>query len=62
MDGIIYTLQDFFLHTKSITYLLMGPALFGFVGLIVTIPLHLIYASGRRREKRIKNIEKAGNL
>ena len=32
MDGIIYTLQDFFLHTKSITYLLMGPALLGFVG------------------------------
>ncbi len=32
MDGIIYTLQDFYLHTKSITYLLMGPALLGFIG------------------------------
>ena len=32
MDGIIYTLQEFYLHTKSITYLLMAPALLGFIG------------------------------
>jgi|APSaa5957512622_1039677.scaffolds.fasta_scaffold05432_2 hypothetical protein len=28
MDTIFYTLQDFMLHTKSITYLLMGLSLF----------------------------------
>ncbi|GBC62322.1 hypothetical protein DENIS_3291 [Desulfonema ishimotonii] len=27
MHGIIYTLQDFMLHTKSITYILMGVGL-----------------------------------
>jgi hypothetical protein len=29
---MIYTLQDFLLHTKSITYILMGLILVGMVG------------------------------
>ncbi len=31
MDGIYYTLQDFMLHTKSVTYIVMAAALCGFV-------------------------------
>ncbi len=31
MDGIYYTLQDFMLHTKSVTYIVMVIALCGFV-------------------------------
>ena len=32
MEGIFFTLQDFFAHTKSITYQLLVPALLGFIG------------------------------
>ncbi len=32
MERIFYTLHDFMLHTKSITYILMGVALVSFVG------------------------------
>ena len=32
MEQVIYTLHEFMLHTKSITYILMGCALAGFVG------------------------------
>ncbi len=31
MDGIYYTLQDFMLRTKSVTYIVMVIALIGFV-------------------------------
>jgi hypothetical protein len=29
MDGMIYTLQDFMLHTKSVTYVIMVVSLIG---------------------------------
>jgi len=29
MDNVFYTLYDFFLHTESVTYLLIIPALLG---------------------------------
>jgi len=29
MDGVFYTLHDFMIHTESITYLLIVPALLG---------------------------------
>jgi hypothetical protein len=32
MNEMIYTLQDFYLHTKGVTYLLMVLALFGVAG------------------------------
>lgn len=32
MESMIYTLHDFMLHTKTITYVLMGVALVSFVG------------------------------
>ena len=32
MENGFYTLQDFFYHTKSITYILMVAALVGIVG------------------------------
>jgi hypothetical protein len=31
MDGIFYTLQDFFTHSKGVAYVLMGIALLSFV-------------------------------
>jgi hypothetical protein len=31
MHSIIYTLQDFMVHTKNVTYVLMGVALIAFV-------------------------------
>ena len=31
MEGAFYTLQDFMMHSKSVTYLLMVAALFAFV-------------------------------
>jgi hypothetical protein len=32
MDDIIYTLQDFMLHTESVTYIIMGISLIGVAG------------------------------
>ena len=32
MEGMFYTLHDFMVHTKGVTYILMVLALFGFVG------------------------------
>lgn len=32
MAGVFYTLQDFLVHTKNITYILMLPGLFGLLG------------------------------
>lgn len=31
MEGVFYTLQDFMMHSKGVTYLLMVAALFAFV-------------------------------
>lgn len=33
MEGIFYTLQDFFTHSKSVTYVMMGLALLAFVAI-----------------------------
>jgi hypothetical protein len=32
MDVVFHTLHDFMAHTKNITYILMVPALLGFIG------------------------------
>jgi hypothetical protein len=32
MDGIFYTLHDFMVHTKNISYILMAVALIGLAG------------------------------
>ncbi len=32
MDVVFHTLHDFMVHTKNITYILMVPALVGFIG------------------------------
>jgi hypothetical protein len=44
MEGIYYTLQDFLLHTESITYLLMGAGLLGMLGF-------WFFLTGRDEEK-----------
>jgi len=31
MDGVFYTLQDFFVHAEGVTYVMMGLALVCFV-------------------------------
>jgi hypothetical protein len=33
MEGLFYTLQDFFTHSKGVTYVLMGLALLAFVAI-----------------------------
>jgi len=45
MDALFYTLHDFLLHSKSITYMLMGVIL---VGLL----LFWLFLSGRDEKKR----------
>ncbi len=32
MEHLIYTLQDFMLHTETITYIIMGLSLFAILG------------------------------
>jgi hypothetical protein len=32
MESVFYSLQDFMLHTKTVTYVLMGLGLFGLFG------------------------------
>jgi len=32
MENMIYTLQDYMLHTENITYIIMGMSLVGIVG------------------------------
>ncbi len=45
MNSLFYTLHDFLLHAKSITYMLMGAVL---VGLL----LFWLFLSGRDEKKR----------
>jgi hypothetical protein len=45
MDSLFYTLHDFLLYSKSITYILMGAVL---VGLL----LFWLFLSGRDERKR----------
>ena len=43
MEHIIYTLQDFMLHTKGITYLIMG-------GILVFMPLYWWFLTDREND------------
>jgi len=45
MDSPFYTLHDFLLHSKSITYMLMGAVLIGLL-------LFWLFLSGRDEKKR----------
>lgn len=40
MDTVFYTLHDYMVHTKGITYLIMG-------GLLIALPLFWWFLSGR---------------
>lgn len=45
MDRVFYTLQDFMLHSKSITYILIG-------GILIGLMLFWIFLAGRDEKKR----------
>ncbi|MBF0377836.1 MAG: hypothetical protein HQK72_10185 [Desulfamplus sp.] len=45
MEHIFYTLQDFMVHTKGITYLIMG-------GLLVGLPLFWLFLTGRDEKNK----------
>lgn len=45
METVFYTLHDFLLHSKSITYMLMG-------GILVGLMLFWFFLSGRDEKKR----------
>ena len=45
MESIFYTLQDFMLHSKNITYIVMGIVL-------IALPLFWRFLSGRGEKKR----------
>jgi hypothetical protein len=45
MESIIFTLQDFMTHTKTIAYLLIAAALIG-------LPLFWIFLTGRDENER----------
>jgi hypothetical protein len=45
MANVFYTLHDFLLHSKSITYILMG-------GILVGMLLFWLFLSGRDEKKR----------
>ncbi len=45
MEHIFYTLHDFLLHSKSMTYILMG-------GILVGMLLFWLFLSGRDEKKR----------
>lgn len=45
MDSVFYTLHDFMLHSKSITYILIGCILIGLM-------LFWLFLSGRDGKKR----------
>ncbi|MEE4608813.1 MAG: hypothetical protein V2L15_07990 [Desulfobacteraceae bacterium] len=45
METIFYTLHDFMLHTKTITYLVMG-------GILIGLPLFWRFLSERDEKKR----------
>jgi len=40
MHTIFYTLHDFMVHTKDITYLIMG-------GLLIALPLFWVFLTGK---------------
>lgn len=43
MENIIYTLQDFMIHTKNITYLIMG-------GILIFMPLFWCFLTDREKD------------
>jgi plastocyanin domain-containing protein len=45
MGTVFYTLHDFLLHSKSITYILVG-------GILVGMLLFWLFLSGREEKKR----------
>jgi len=45
MDRVFYTLQDFMLHSKSITYILIG-------GILIGLMLFWLFLAGRDEKKR----------
>jgi hypothetical protein len=45
MESVFYTLQDFLLHSKNITYIVMGIVL-------IALPLFWRFLSGRDEKKR----------
>jgi len=45
MEPILYTLQDFMAHSKSITYLVMG-------GILIALLLFWFFLTGRDEKKR----------
>ena len=45
MESVFYSLQDFMLHSKSITYIVMGIVL-------IALPLFWRFLSGRDKKKR----------
>jgi len=45
MDTLFYTLHDFLLHTKNITYLLLA-------GILIAFPLFWRFLTGRDEKKR----------
>lgn len=45
METIFYSLQDFLVHTKTITYILMGLGLFGLLG-------YFLFVMGREEKIR----------
>jgi hypothetical protein len=45
METIFYTLQDFMLHSKNITYILIG-------GILIGLMLFWLFLAGRDEKKR----------
>lgn len=45
MEHIFYTLQDFMVYTKGITYLIMG-------GLLIVLPLFWLFLTGRDEKNK----------
>ncbi len=43
MENIIYTLQDYMIYTKGITYLIMG-------GILIFMPLFWYFLTGREKD------------
>ncbi len=44
METVFYTLHDFMIHTKGITYLIMG-------GLLIVLPLFWLFLTGNDEKK-----------
>ncbi len=45
MESIFYTLHDFLLHTKNVTYLLLA-------GILIALPLFWRFLTGRDEKKK----------